>query len=172
MKRKASSINLTSTQHEILSKTAESRTSRKDHITRATIVLLCATGLSNVKIAEQVGLKKVAVGRWRRRWNEHREALQEMERSDSKDIDYRRFIESLLSDAARPGTPPKFTEEQLCQILSVASEKPEDSDLPLSHWSLSSLATELQKRGIVESISTSQLCVFLKSGADKAAQSG
>ena len=168
MKGKASLINLPPSQREILSKIVESRTSRKDHITRATIILLSATGLSNVKIAEQVSLKKVAVGKWRRRWHEQQEALQEMENSDPKRIDYRRFIESLLSDAARPGKPPKFTEEQLCQILSVASEKPEDNDVPLSHWSLSSLASELQKRGIVESISTSQLCVFLKSGIHQA----
>jgi transposase len=128
--------------------------------------------LPNTKIAEKVGIKKISVGKWRRRWFEKADALREVEESETKRIDYRRYIEGVLSDAARPGKPAKFTEEQLCQILLVASEKPEDSDVPLSHWSLSSLSLELQRRGIVESISTSQLCIFLKSESNQAAQSG
>jgi hypothetical protein len=52
--------------------------------------------------------------------------------------------------------------------MNVACETPEESGLPLSHWTLSELASELVRRRIVESISTSQLCVFLKSGGDKA----
>ena len=62
---------------------------------------------------------------------------------------------------------PTFTAEQVCQILSVACEWPEDSGLPMSHWSLNSLAHEIIKRNIVESISRSQLAVFLKSGGHK-----
>ena len=86
-----------------------------------------------------------------------------MENETEKLIDYKRHIETLLSDAPRSGGPTKFSAEQLCQIYAVATEKPEESGLPLSHWSLSSLAEELAKRKIVDSISTSQLSVFLKS---------
>jgi hypothetical protein len=75
-----------------------------------------------------------------------------------------------LSDKPRPGCPGKFTAEQICQIMNAACETPEESGLPLSHWTLSELASELVRRKIVESISTSQLCVFLKSGRNKAAQ--
>lgn len=166
---KASAINLTSKQREILLTTVNSRTGRQDHIQRAQIVLMSDQNLSNVDISKKLSLGKSAVSKWRRRWFNHQDVLQEIENSSIKAIDFKRYIESLLSDEARSGKPPKFTEEQIAQILAVASEKPEESELPLSHWSLSSLAIELQKRGIVESISTSQLSVFLKSSESKAA---
>ena len=83
---------------------------------------------------------------------------------------YRKAILQLLSDKPRPGCPGKFTAEQICQIMNVACESPEESGLPLSHWTLSELASELVRRKIVDSISRSQLCVFLKSGRDKAPQ--
>ena len=47
-----------------------------------------------------------------------------------------------------PAPPCTYTAEQVCQIISVACERPEDSGLPISHWSLSSLAYEVIKRGI------------------------
>ncbi|WP_440656999.1 helix-turn-helix domain-containing protein [Cysteiniphilum sp. G11B1] len=74
----------------------------------------------------------------------------------------------MLDDLPREGTPAKFSAEQICKIISVACEAPEKSGIPLSHWSLPSLAAELVKRQIVDSISTSQLHVFLKSGRYKA----
>ena len=74
-----------------------------------------------------------------------------------------------LSDKARPGCPGKFSAEQICQIMDVACETPEESGLPLSHWTLTELAAELIRRNIVESISTSQMRVFLKSGRNKTA---
>jgi putative transposase len=158
----AQSVNLTTRQEGVLSNIAKSRSARKDHIIRAKIVLLSAAGWSNARTSKEVGLGKLAVGKWRRRWLKNEEILLEVENKEQKKSDYRRCVESVLSDVPRPGTPPKFTAKQLCQIVSVASEKPEVSGLPLSHWSLSSLADELQKRGIVESISTSQLSIFLK----------
>ena len=161
-------IELTTRQQATLSKIAASRTARKDHVIRSKIILLGGKGLSNRKISKEIGLDKNVVGKWRKRWVDNEKVLQEVEQKEQKAIDYRRYIEGLLSDAPRSGAPPKFTEEQLCQLLSVASEKPEDSGLPLSHWSLSSLAEELRKRNIVDSISTSQLSVFLKSGPVKA----
>lgn len=51
--------------------------------------------------------------------------------------------------------------------MSIACERPEDSDLPISHWSLNSLVNEVIKRGIVERISRSHLAIFLKSGGHK-----
>lgn len=164
----AESVNLTPRQQEVLSDITRSRTARRDHIVRANVVLLSASGWSNAKISAAVGMGKLAVGKWRKRWLKNEEALLAVESKEPKAIDYRRYVENRLSDAPRPGTPAKFTAEQLCQILHVASEKPEDSGLPLSHWSLPSLAAELQKRGIVESISTSQLSIFLQSGSAKA----
>lgn len=164
MPRISKRLILTKKQEEILSRIANSRVADKCHTVRANIILLSAAGLSNIEISKRVGLESRAVSRWRKRWDNNSANIIEVEINCRKESEFLCFIEGVLSDAPRPGAPPKFTEEQLCQILLVASEKPTDSDIPLSHWSLSSLANELKNRGIVESISTSQLNIFLKSG--------
>jgi hypothetical protein len=48
------------------------------------------------------------------------------------------------------------------RIMALACEVPEDSDLPLSHWSQSELAREAVRRGIVDSISHGLVGRFLK----------
>lgn len=123
-----------------------------------------------MEIMTELGIHKKTIGKWRNRWIQNKERLSAFE-NDEEGIAYQRLIEEILSDSPRSGAPSKFTAEQICFIMNVACESPEASDLPLSHWSLSSLADELAKRNIVESISTSQLHVFLKSGRYKAPQS-
>jgi len=59
----------------------------------------------------------------------------------------------VLSDAARPGTPGKFTPEQLVGIIAVACELPAQSDRPVTHWTPRELADEVVQRGVVKSIS-------------------
>lgn len=165
----ARKIHLTELQTEILEELTASRTARADHRVRATIVLKSAQGLSTTKISEIVFLSADQVSMWRNRWADHEEVLLRIEKEAEKRMDYCRYIESLLSDLPRSGAPVTFSAEQLCQIYAVATESPEASGLPFSHWSLSSLVNELVNRGIVESISTSQLSVFLKSSGAKAA---
>jgi putative transposase len=165
----AQKITLTEKQKNILEEIATSRTARVDHAARANIILHCANGLPNSAISQLVSLSENRISLWRNRWASYQEDLRLIEAETEKSIDYKRSIEGLLSDAPRSGAPGKFTAEQLCQIYAVATEKPEESGLPLSHWSLPALAEELVKRGIVESISTSQLSVFLKSAGAKAA---
>ena len=63
---------------------------------------------------------------------------------------------------AAPGTPATFTPEQVCAIMALACAPPEQSDLPLSHWSQSELAREAVRRGIVDSISHGSVGRFLK----------
>jgi hypothetical protein len=72
-----------------------------------------------------------------------------------------------LADEPRPGTPATFTPEQICAIMALACEPPEQSDLPLSHWSQSELAREAVRRGIVDSISHGSVGRFLKRGSLK-----
>ncbi len=130
---------------------------------RATIILCGSVGKTNLEIKDELDIDRILVSRWRTRWAESQERLLAMEQEE-QGVAYQRLIEQVLSDAPRPGAPPKFTAEQICQIMNVACESPQENELAFSHWSLSSLADELAKRGIVESISTSQLQVFLKSG--------
>jgi len=165
---KAEKPNLSEKQTNFLKEVVRSRTARQDHIQRAKIILKSSEGKSDSKIAKELKMRRPTVGKWRQRWLDNKAQLTLLD-AEEKGIDYKRSVLNILSDAPRPGTPAKFTPEQICQIISVACEAPEDTGLPLSHWSLTSLANELVKRGIVESISTSQLHVFLKSGKDKAA---
>jgi transposase len=165
---KSKQVVLTEKQEAKLRSVAKSSTSRSDHIQRAKIILLSAEGNSSRKIGNELGLSRVTTGLWRGRWLKNKELLLEWDKVESG-IDYERKLLTILSDNQRPGTPGKFTSEQICQIINVACESPGDLNLPFSHWSLSSLADELVKRKIVESISTSQLGVFLKSSADKTA---
>jgi putative transposase len=77
---------------------------------------------------------------------------------------YRRELETILADAERPGAPATFTEEQKQQIIAVATRKPEDEGVPVTHWSHELLAQTAVDKGIVKTISPAQIGRFLKEG--------
>jgi putative transposase len=162
-------VSLSNKQKKALKEISVGRKVRLRHNERANIILLSNSGLSDVLVAKELKMNRRTVGIWRRRWlalGEHCAKLDENEEGAL----YKRNLLNLLDDLPRSGTPGKFTSEEICQIINVACEQPEDSQLPLSHWSLSSLADEVVKRKIVASISTSQLSVFLKSSKPKTPQ--
>jgi len=165
---KKRTVVLSDQQKVLLREISHAYTSTQAHKLRADIILLAEQGYSQKKTFLQLGTTHSTVNYWKTRWHDsHTIALAyDEELSGSA---YRKAILQLLSDLPRQGCPGKFSAEQICQIMHVACETPEESGLPLSHWTLSELASELVRRRIVESISTSQLCVFLKSGGDKAA---
>lgn len=162
MSRVASPINLTSKQEAILTRISTSRSLPKSLVTRSQIILYASKGMQNKDIGPKVSISRVMVGVWRKRWHAAQGMLLAMETQGEEDGKYKQKISEVLSDNEKPGVPPKFTAEQVCQILSVACEKPEESNLPLSHWSLASLRLEVIKRGIVSNISQTQLGRFLK----------
>jgi len=162
MSHVASPITLTSKQETILTKMSMSRSLPKSLVTRSQVILYASEGMQNKEIGPKVSLSRLMVGVWRKRWTADQPLLLAMEDKGEEDANYKQKIRQILSDREKPGVPPKFTAEQVCQILSVACEKPEDSNLPLSHWSLSSLRLEVIKRGIVPNISEAQLGRFLK----------
>lgn len=166
---KAQPISLTEKQQNILEEISSSRSERNDIVLRSLIILHVSSGMSDNKIIKKLNVCKSTVSRWKRRWLSYIEQLILLDEKESG-INYKRAILRILSDAERPGARPKFSSEQICQIIKVACESPDKLGLPLSHWSLTSLADELVKRKIVESISTSQLSVFLKSSRDKTSQ--
>jgi putative transposase len=168
--RIAKNITLTETQEQALRSLSNGRTVPAHLQQRASILLYCSEGKTNLDIMSELGVHKKTISKWRIRWAENEEKLFAIE-NEEQGIAYQRSIERVLSDAPRSGTPCKFTAEQICLIMNVACESPEENALPLSHWSLSSLADELVNREIVDSISTSQLQVFLKSGPYKTPQS-
>ena len=164
MPGKAAKVTVTERQHEILL-TLRNATTAPAHLRqRAAVILLAFDGLRNEEIAAQVDLGRFQVGRWRRRWVRAWSGLIDRECRETK-ADLRRAIAAVLSDAPRPAAPGKFTPEQVTQILAVACEPPEKSGRPITHWTAHELADEVVKRGIVTSISTSQVSRFLREAA-------
>jgi putative transposase len=125
---------------------------------RARIVLLAGDGWNNLQIARELGLDDETPGHWRRRWLQFAEVPVE---------DLR--VAKRLADAPKPGAPPKFSPEQICQIIALACEKPAACERPISHWSQSELADEIMRRGIVPSISPRHAGRLLKRGRPQAA---
>ena len=84
---------------------------------RARIVLLAAEGLSNTAIAEKLGVSRLTVGTWRRRFSERR-------------------LEG-LDDEPRPGAPRKIGDDKIAEVVTRTLETvPEDA----THWSRRSMA--------------------------------
>ena len=84
---------------------------------RARIILRCADGDSNQDIADQLGVHRVTVGKWRRRF-----------------ID--QGLDGLV-DAPRPGIKRKITDEDVERVIAkTLEETPRDA----THWSTRSMA--------------------------------
>jgi len=157
----ANKVRITVGQQDVLKGIANSTTSALRLIQRANIVLLAFAGEDNQDIAKEVGVNRGAVAKFRRRWAKAWEKLILIECMQSR-AGLRRAIEKVLSDAPRSGNPGKFTPEQVTQILALACEPPAKSGRPITHWTNPELADEAKKRGIVESISPSQVGRYLR----------
>jgi len=116
---------------------------------------------SNTDIAKEIGLSRKQVGLWRRRWQASFDALVDTQCRESHAA-LVRLIEDVLSDAPRSGAPPTYTAEQVTQILAIACEDPQLSKRPVTHWTPRELTDEAIQRGIVESISISQVARYLE----------
>jgi transposase len=164
MPGKAAKAIISERQQEILRTFSRSITAPSRLRQRASIIILAFDGLLNEDIAERVGLTQRQVGRRRRRWAKAWDQLIDIECRESRAA-LRRAIEAVLSDEPRPGAPGKFTPEQVTQILAVACEPPEKSGRPITHWTALGLTDEVIKRGIVSSISPSQVSRYLREAA-------
>jgi transposase len=84
---------------------------------RARIILLCAQGLPDLRVAEQTGVTHATVGKWRKRF-------------------FAYGIEG-ISDAPRPGAPRTITDEAVGRVIKLTLEStPKDA----THWSTRSMA--------------------------------
>jgi transposase len=164
MPGKAAKITITERQQEILQTFSRAVTAPSRLRQRAAIIVLGFDGLLNQEIARRVGLTHRQVGHWRRRWADAWYRLIDIECCESRAV-LRRAIVAVLSDEPRPGAPAKFTPEQVTQILAVACEPPETSGRPITHWTAYELADEVAQRGIVASISPSQVSRYLHEAA-------
>lgn len=167
---RANTISLTERQSKILAELRDARISQQGIAERAAIILLSGEGVANRRIAQELNIGREKVSTWRNRWFDSADSLAKAEQAGVLERDYRKRIIKTLSDAPRPGCPGKYSPEQICQMIALACEKPEDCGVAASHWSLRSLAQEVAARGIADSISVSRLQVFLKSSGLKTAQ--
>ena len=164
MPKAARAVVLSQAQRSILEKLANSRVRPKDLVERAQIVVWCADEVTNVEQAQRLGVHEQRVRRWRGRWVREALEVEEAEQAGASGRELQRHIERVLSDAPRSGTPPKFSAEQIAQLVALACEAPEDCETPVTHWTPEELAKEARKRGIVESISARHLDRLLKRG--------
>jgi len=131
-------------------------------VTRVKIIARAVEGWTNTAIAEELGLDRITVRLWRNRWHEAAKRREALEEAPDNEQELEAFIIDSLRDAYRSGTPPKFSAEQVVQIVALACEDPQASGYPVSHWTPKEVAVEVIKRGIVESISERQVGRFLK----------
>jgi hypothetical protein len=154
-------VTVTTRQRGILEPLARAKAAPQRLVERCRIVLLSAERRTNDAQADELGIDRQRVRRWRHRWARARPALAAAEKREASDRDLEKLIIGILMDEDRSGAPPKFTPEQVTGIIALACEPPSESGLPVSHWTPPELAREAIKRGIVESISPRQVDRFL-----------
>lgn len=159
----AAKVRVTEKQLVVLQELRRSRTAAKGLVQRALIILLGFQGLLNQQIAREVGLNPQQVGVWRQRWRDAWEGLCVWECTETHRL--REAIAEVLADAPRPGAPATFTATQVAQIVALACESPKLSGRPITRWTHRELRDEVLKRGIVDSISVSQVGRFLQQAA-------
>lgn len=152
--------------YPILKSIMKSGKSEKRLVERASFIMRMGTGIPNTRIAKEFGVQNNTVKKWRARWLEGEACLQQIvvaEQSEKqRNKDLKEQVRKILNDKERPGTPMKYSAEQYCQILQVTLEEPSESGRPINDWSSWELAEEVNKRGICEKISASQVGRFLK----------
>lgn len=103
---------------EELQSLARSRSLPAGLVNRAQIVLLCAEGLDNKTVAEEVGTTRQTVGKWRERFR----------------------TQGLMGlyDERRPGKPRSIEDDEIMELIqkTLETEPPDGS----THWSCRSMA--------------------------------
>lgn len=161
MSGKAAKIQLTTCMQQILRQLASSRSLGQDIVARVDMILMAFEKDSNQTIGGQLGCSAKTVGKWRRRWRDSFEALLAMQFTENRAA-FRRAIMECLRDAPRRGSPGKFSAEQIVALIGIACEPPENSGRPVTSWTGRELADEVQKRGVMDSISASHVNRILR----------
>lgn len=154
-------LTITMQQQQILTEFVRSTQMPHAEVIRAKIILRRCAGESNHGIAKQIGCHRNTVTKWNNRWHEQQALLAETENEVTLPV-YKKIIKAALMDKERSGRPNTFTAEQLCQIIAVACQPPEELGYPVTHWTPKELALEVVKQNIVERISIRHIGRFLK----------
>lgn len=117
--RVADSIELNAEERSFLESQVRRHKAPRSLSERCRMILLCAEGLPSKAVAARLGVHEHTVGKWRRRFAEHR-------------------IEG-LTDEYRPGRPRRVSDEQVAEVIERTLQKtPKDA----THWSIRSMAAE------------------------------
>ncbi len=170
MPKTTPSLTLTERQRNTLLQIISQKKTERRFYQRASIILAVSHQQFDSTISKSIGLERGQVRHWRQKWKANQDKLTALE-GEENDRKYREGIISVLSDELRPGCPPIFTAEQVCQIIKLSCEIPESHGYPINHWSAASLRESVIQQGIVSTISKTQVGRFLKSGRFKATQS-
>ncbi|MFI9825953.1 IS630 family transposase, partial [Streptomyces sp. NPDC052013] len=112
------SLELSERERRVLRGWLRKRTAEQALVLRARIVLACAEGRSNAQVAQELGISRETVRKWRSRFVADR-------------------LEGLV-DAPRSGAPRRITDEQVeSLVVRTLDQAPPSGD---SHWSTRSMA--------------------------------
>jgi putative transposase len=153
MPKRATKVILSEQEQEGLEQLTTRHRSEQQQVQRARLILAAAQGHSNAQIGRELAIDVDTVRLWRDRWV----GLQGIDLATLS-------IAERLRDAPRPGSPPKFTAHQRCQMAAFACEAPLKAGRPISQWTGREIADELVVRGIVEQISPRHASYLLKKG--------
>ena len=117
MGKAAARIELSASERAELEGLAKRRKTAQGLAQRARIILAAADGLENQAIAQRVGACENTVGKWRRRFAQHR--------TDG------------LYDEPRPGAPRRIGDEEIADTVRLTLETTPPGS---THWSLRSMA--------------------------------
>lgn len=117
MGRPVPELKLTDDEASELRGWARRPTTAQSHSLRARIILACAQGDSNGDVADDLGVTRQTVGKWRQRFVE-------------KGLDG-------LTDAPRPGTPRTIADEDVERVIAKTLEQPPQD---ATQWSTRSMA--------------------------------
>ncbi len=116
--RVAAAVELSDEQRQQLEKQARARSVSVRLAQRSKMILLAATGLSDLKIGAELGVKRQTVARWRSRFKQL-------------------GLAGIEKDAPRPGRKPQISAKRVKQIVRMTTqEKPSDA----THWSTRTMA--------------------------------
>ena len=146
-------IKPTDDERHALEKLAKAHSTEQQIALRARMILAAGDGLNNAQLARNLHVSIDTARQWRGRWL----SLQPLPLSELS-------VAERLQDLPRPGAPSRISADQICQIVALACEPPEQSGRPITHWTSREIADEIMKRGLVQHISPRHAARLLKGG--------